>query len=137
MALKRRSKAQVDFSMASMTDLIFLLLIFFMITASFVSPNALNLSLPRADSKVVTNPALTISIDEAHNYYVQDQKVSEELLPSAIEKELMGKPEQVIMINADKSVPVDNVVQVMTAANQLNQKNNWKIKTILATKPTK
>lgn len=129
MAIKRRSKAQVEFSMASMTDLIFLLLIFFMITASFVSPNALNLNMPKATSKVVTNPAVTISIDENKDFYFKDKKVSLDALPSLLANELQGVEEPVIMISADKSVPVDYVVKVMVIGKQMNSK------VILATQP--
>ncbi len=76
MALKRRSKASVEFSMSSMTDLIFLLLIFFMITASFVTPSALNLTLPQASKKVVTNPTVTIEIDKNLDYYFKGKKIT-------------------------------------------------------------
>ncbi|MGZ5303627.1 MAG: ExbD/TolR family protein [Bacteroidia bacterium] len=129
MALKRRSKASVEFSMASMTDLIFLLLIFFMITASFVTPNALNLTMPQASSKVVTDPTATVSIDKDLNYFYKEKKVTIEQLPGLLQGELAQQKEPVIMINADKTVPIDNVVQIMQVGKKLNAK------VILGTKP--
>jgi biopolymer transport protein ExbD len=129
MALKRRNRAQVEFSMASMTDLIFLLLIFFMITASFVSPNALSLVLPKASQKIVTQKNVNISIDKDLNYYINNNKTSLELLPSAVQAELSKQTEAVLMISADKTVPVEHVVKVMVIGKKLNAK------VILATQP--
>ena len=129
MPLKRRSKAQVDFSMASMTDLVFLLLIFFMITASFVSPSALKLDLPSAKSTQEEPAMTTVSIDKELNYYFKDSRIPIDRLPDALQSEFKGKAEPVLMISADKSVPIDNVVQVMKIGKAL------KAKTILATKP--
>lgn len=131
MALKRRNRAQVEFSMASMTDLIFLLLIFFMITASFVSPNALSLVLPKASEKIVTQKNVNISIDKDMVYYLNGNKSSIDLLPSAIQEELSKQKEAVVMISADKSVPIEHVVNVMVIGKKLNAK------VILATQPEK
>lgn len=129
MALKRRNRASVEFSMASMTDLIFLLLIFFMITASFVSPNALSLVLPKASQKIVTQKNINVSIDKDLNYYLNNKKTAFELLPSAVEAELSKQTEAVLMISADKTVPVEHVVKVMVIGKKLNAK------VILATQP--
>jgi biopolymer transport protein ExbD len=129
MAIKRRSKALLDFSMASMTDLVFLLLIFFMITASFVTPSSLKLTLPSATSSQDDKVTTTISIDKELNYYFKDTKTPIERLPDVLQAELSGKPDPILMISADKSVPIDNVVQVMKIGKAL------KAKTILATKP--
>jgi biopolymer transport protein ExbD len=129
MPIKRRSKAQVDFSMASMTDLIFLLLIFFMITASFVEPSALKLTLPSATSTPEDKTTATVSIDKQLNYYFKDTKIPIDRLPDVLQSELSNKADPVLMISADKSVPIDNVVQVMKIGKAL------KAKTVLATKP--
>ncbi|MDQ3072039.1 MAG: biopolymer transporter ExbD [Bacteroidota bacterium] len=132
MAFKRRSKVQVEFSMSSMTDLIFLLLIFFMITSSFVAPSALNLQLPKADGKVVTDPKLQVSIDEKLNYYVNGKISAADRLQNDIEAVLTtNASDKVISLHADKSVPIDNVVTVLRIGHKLNAK------VILATQPEK
>lgn len=115
--------------MASMTDLVFLLLIFFMITASFVTPSALKLTLPSATSQPEDKATVTVSIDKELNYYYKEVKTPIERLPDVLQMELSGKPDPVLMISADKTVPIDNVVQVMKIGKAL------KAKTILATKP--
>ncbi|HND88191.1 MAG TPA: biopolymer transporter ExbD, partial [Saprospiraceae bacterium] len=65
MGLKRRNKVEPEFSLAAMIDVIFLLLMFFMLTSKFVTPNALNLALPSSNSTTMASPSLTVSVDAA------------------------------------------------------------------------
>ena len=70
MALKRRTKVSENFSMASMTDVIFLLLIFFMVTSTVVIPNAIKVTLPQAQKQTAVKPLTRVTIDAGLNYYV-------------------------------------------------------------------
>lgn len=127
MGIQKRSKITPEFNMSSMTDLVFLLLIFFMLTSSAVNPNALNLVLPSSDSQVQATETLSLSIDKDLNYYVETQKVPFESLSSALASKIQNKETQTVILNAEKSVPIENVVKVMSIASDL------KIKMILAT----
>ena len=127
MGIQKRSKITPDFNMSSMTDLVFLLLIFFMLTSSAVNPNALNLVLPSSDSQVKATETLSLSIDTDLNYYLETQKMPFENLQSALAARIQNKENQTVILNAEKSVPIENVVKVMSIASEL------KIKMILAT----
>lgn len=129
MNLKSRNKRSVEFSMSSMTDIVFLLLIFFMLTSTLVSPNALKLLLPKSSGQTLAKQTSSVSIDEHLQYYFDNEPVEFGQLESLISSAMSGDPEGTLVLNADKSVPIDNVVQVMTIANKL------KVKMILATNP--
>lgn len=137
MGLKRRQRVEPEFSLAAMIDVIFLLLMFFMLTSKFVTPNALNLSLPSSSSTTMASPALAVSIDAQSNFYFEIDgratKVMKEKLQASLEAKLksMGKtPEAAtITVVAEKTVPVDDVVYILNIANKM------KLKTILATDP--
>lgn len=137
MGLKRRQRVEPEFSLAAMIDVIFLLLMFFMLTSKFVTPNALNLSLPSSSSTTMASRALAVSIDAQSNFYFEIDgratKVIKEKLQASLEAKLksMGKtPEAAtITVVAEKTVPVEEVVYILNIANKL------KLKTILATDP--
>ncbi len=130
MALKKRNKISAEFSMASMTDMIFLLLIFFMLTSSIVSPNALNLKLPSSTSKTVASPTLSVSITPDGKFYFNGKEMPLSVLEKmvALEVKKAGDPKSTTMtIVADKDAKVDALANIMELANQL------KINAILAT----
>lgn len=129
MNLKSRNKRSVEFSMSSMTDIVFLLLIFFMLTSTLVSPNALKLLLPKSSGQTLAKQTSSVSIDEHLQYYFDNEPVDFAQLESLISSAMSGDPEGTLVLNADKTVPIDNVVQVMGIANKL------KVKMILATNP--
>jgi biopolymer transport protein ExbD len=129
MAIKTSNKINPGFSLASMSDLVFLLLIFFMITSTMVAPNALKLLLPQSNSQVRAKPITTISIDKNLNFYLETQPLKFEDLERALQLKLMNSDDPTVALHADKSVPVEEVVKVMNIA-----KNN-KYKLILATSP--
>lgn len=129
MGIKRRTKANAEFSMSSLTDIVFLLLIFFMLTSSFVTPNALKLLLPKSSSPTLSKQTVTVSISSDLEYYVNTRKVSFERLPSAIRAELKGEDGETIVVAADKSIRLDDLVKVMNIGKKLNAK------VILATEP--
>ncbi|MDX5321808.1 MAG: biopolymer transporter ExbD [Bacteroidota bacterium] len=104
-----------------MTDLIFLLLIFFIITSTMVNPNAIKLLLPKGNVQTSAPKPIEISIDADTRVYVMNKEVSYEGLPSAMQEALTGKnPDEVTLaLSADKSVPLEFVVKVMTVAQQM------------------
>lgn len=136
MAIQMRNRRSAEFSMASMSDLVFLLLIFFMLTSTLVSPNAVKLLLPNSNTRTLApQRSTTVYINDQFQYYVEDTPVNEMMLVQAIELRINGQTESSIVLRADKSVPVQYVVTVIDAVNQINDKNKTKHKVILATKP--
>ena len=131
MALHRRNKVSASFNMSSMTDIVFLLLIFFMITSTLISPNALKLLLPRSNNQTSAKPLTTVSITKDYKYYIENEQVSISNLEKELQKRLQNDTNIYISLHAEKSVPIEKVVEVMNIA-----KNN-KYKLILATSPEK
>lgn len=130
MALKRTSRSKAEFSMSSLTDIIFLLLIFFMLTSSFVTPNALKLMLPRATNKTMTKQSVRVSITPDITFYVNEKQVPADGLEAAIRREMdTGQEQPAIVVNADKSVPINHVVKVMMIGKKMEAK------VVLATEP--
>lgn len=129
MAIKSRNKVSAQFSMSSMTDIVFLLLIFFMITSTMIHPNALKLLLPQSNSQVSAKPVTTVSIDQNLDYYIETNRIEFSRLEAALKVKFDGVPEEdrTVSLHAEKSVPIDEVVKVMNIA-----KNN-RYKLILAT----
>ena len=129
MAIKTRNKITPEFSMASMTDIVFLLLLFFMISTTMISPNALKLLLPRSDGQVSDKPLTTVSISKELQIYLEKSPIEYDRLEGALRVKFDGVPEEerVISLHTDESVPIGEAVRIMNIA-----KNN-KYKLILAT----
>lgn len=117
MELKRRNRVNAEFSMASMTDIIFLLLIFFMITSSAISQSAIDVKLPSANavSPTVQDPA-TVTIKEDGKYFVNDQEIAKEQLENYLVNELKGHEKPGFTIRADQNTKHKDVVFVMEIA---------------------
>ena len=134
MALKRRNKADASFNMSSMTDIIFLLLIFFMLTSTVVHPNAIKLMLPQSSEQTSAKPLTRVTIDKELNYYVAFGKDTErqvnfdEIEPFLLQIE-SEEPEMYVALYADESIPYGEVVKVLNIAN----KNKFKL--VIATRP--
>ncbi|MFI3292531.1 MAG: biopolymer transporter ExbD [Rikenellaceae bacterium] len=133
MAIKRGSKVDKSFSSASMTDLMFLLLLFLLIATTLINPNALKLMLPRSANQLKDKAITTVSIQDLggnYRYYV-DGNVVEGVggVESALKNELEGQEEPTISLHCDKTVPIDEAVQIMN----ISKRNNYKL--ILATSP--
>lgn len=135
MAIKTRNKISSSFSTASMSDLVFLLLIFFMLTSTLVAPNAIKLLLPSSTSKTISKQTLTVYIDDNFNYFVEENQIAAEFLTETIGAKLVGQTDASVVLRADKSVPVQYVVTLIDAVNQINEMTQNKHKVILATKP--
>jgi len=129
MAITSRNKISVSFSSIGMTDVIFNLLIFFMLTSTLVHPAAVKLLLPRGSEQTSAKPLTTVSITADLQYYVETQPVAFEELESVLQLKLGHDPETYISIHADRTVPFESVVSVLNIA----QKNNYKV--IIATSP--
>lgn len=116
MGLRSRNKVEVAFSMASMTDIVFLLLIFFIIVSTMVTPNALKVLLPKSKAKTTANSTVSVSITPDLNYYVDGKFVDPNSLESALVNKLSGFEKKGIILHADKTIPLENAVKVMDIA---------------------
>lgn len=135
MAIQTRNKRRAEFSMASMSDLVFLLLIFFMLTSTLVAPNAIKLLLPNSNSKTMAKQSVTVYINNNYQYFVGESRVSELQLQDRIDTRISGQIDASVVLRSDKSVPVQYVVNVIDAVNNINKKYNTRHKVILATEP--
>lgn len=137
MAIKTRNKINVTFNSSSMSDLVFLLLIFFMLTSTLVAPNAIKLLLPSSSSKTMAKQTVTVYINDLFQYYVEETPVADEELASSIRAKIAGQADATIVLRSDKSVPVQYVVNVIDAVNDINNATQQNHKVILATSPKK
>lgn len=115
--------------MASMTDIVFLLLIFFMLASTLVTTNAIDILLPKASGKTENKKSIAVSIKADLTYYIDQKRVGESVLENELLAALATQDKPTIVLRAEKSVPVENVVKVMDIANR----NKFKV--ILAVKP--
>ncbi|MDT7828170.1 biopolymer transporter ExbD [Pricia sp. S334] len=127
MKLRGRNKVSPDFSMSSMTDIVFLLLIFFMLTAN--SPNALDLLLPKAKGKSTNTQNVSVSIDKNLQYFVNNERINGDYIEVELKKALEGQDKPTIILRAEESVAIKEAVHVMDIANR----NSYKV--ILAVRP--
>jgi biopolymer transport protein ExbD len=138
MAIQTRNKRKTDFSMASMSDLVFLLLIFFMLTSTLVAPNAIKLLLPSSNSRTIEQPPkVIVSINQNLEYFLQGIQVNEVSLESGLLEKLAGQESVSIRLEADKNIPVQYVVNVIDIVNSINKQFGTKHKVIMATSPKK
>lgn len=135
MPIKSRNKISTEFSMASMSDLVFLLLIFFMLSSTLVSPNAIKLLLPSSTSKTMAKQSITVYINDQFQFFVNETAADEKSLEPALLQLLSGQSDATIVLRSDRTVPVQYVVTVIDAVNNINEFMKTKHKVILATKP--
>ncbi|ANH59013.1 ExbD/TolR family protein [Dokdonia donghaensis] len=129
MNLRGRNKVSPEFSMSSMTDIVFLLLVFFLLTSPAITPDALDLILPKAKGKTSNKQNLSVSITKDLDYYVNKERVTENSIEGFINSELAGVEEPTIILRAEEGVPIENAVKIMDIANR----NKYKI--VLAVRP--
>jgi len=136
MAIKRHSKVDSSFNMASMTDIVFLLLIFFLVTSTLVNPNALKLLLPKSTNQVSAKPSVSISIkhylpSNTFSYHINGKNTPVPFgdIEGLIQQELMNQEDPTVSLHVDKTVPMEQVVNMMNIA----KRNQYRI--ILATSP--
>lgn len=111
MGLQQKNKVDASFSMSSMTDIIFLLLIFFMLTSSFITPSGLSVNLPSSETSDIVMQEVTVSVTKDLQFSVNDQLVIREQLKSVLTPLLEGKKGQVVL-HLDKEVPVEYLVEI-------------------------
>ena len=135
MALKRTTKVDANISMSSMTDIVFLLLIFFLVTSTLINPNALKLLLPKSTGQVSAKPTVTVSVkdqgDETYTYHINgnQEPVPFEQVEDQLVVLLQTDEDPTFSIYSDQSVPIGEIVQIMNIA----KRNHYKV--ILATSP--
>lgn len=123
MGIKKRNKVSAEFSMSSLTDIIFLLLIFFMLTSSLVAPNGLNLKLPgTSKTKVVTTSKMDkIRMRRNGEYYLNGKSITLDMMETVLaSKARKASPKLDVILAPDKDTPVEYVVAVMDIVMRLN-----------------
>jgi len=136
MSLKRRNKIDASFSMASMTDIIFLLLLFFMITSTVVNPNSIKILLPESKQQSSAKPLTRVLIDKNLKYYVafgndKEQQVPFEGIEPFLQARILEEPDMYVALYADEDIPYRELVRVLNICNE----NKFKL--VLATRPPK
>ena len=135
MAFKRTTKVNSEMSMSSMTDLVFLLLIFFLVTSTLVNPNALKLLLPKSTGQVTAKPTVSVSIKDwggdMYTYHLNGDETPVQFsdLEDGLVSQLQSEEDPTFSIYSDETVPVREIVAVMNIA----KRNHYKV--ILATQP--
>ncbi len=128
MNLRGRNKVDPNFNMSSMTDIVFLLLIFFMLTSTLVTVSAIDVLLPKAGGKTENNTSVAVSITKESSFFIDKTKVSSNDLERKIIEKVGPDKKKTVVIRGDQDVPYKNVMQVIDIANRN------KLKMILAVK---
>ncbi len=129
MDIRGRNKINPNFNMSSMTDIVFLLLIFFMITSTLVTTSALDILLPKASGKTENKKSTSVTITKKLDYYIDNKKINEANLEQDLLVKLSGKESPTIVLRAEEGVPIEKAVKIMDIANR----NRFKV--ILAVRP--
>jgi biopolymer transport protein ExbD len=127
--LKTRNKVNPEFNMSSMTDIVFLLLIFFMLTSNFVVSNGITLNLPSAKGQVVSDKTVTVSITKDLKYYINQEAVSYDAMDAQLRLAIADMATPTVILNADKEISIEQMVKVMAIIKNMNAKM------VLATEP--
>lgn len=130
MALQSKNKIESSFSMSSMTDIIFLLLIFFMLTSSFITPSGLPVNLPSSEASDIIMQEVTVTVTKDLRFSVNDKVVGRDAIKSELAALLTEKKGQVVL-HIDKEVPVEYLVEIGGIAASLEANVS------IATKPFK
>ena len=137
MAIRSRNKVAPTFNSSSMSDLVFLLLIFFMLTSTLVAPNAIKLMLPSSSSKTIAKQTITVYVNEQFQYFVDETPADEIQLTDIINTRIGNDSQATVVLRSDKTVPVQYIVNVIDAVNEINNATGNNHKVILATSPKK
>lgn len=135
MAIKARNTRNLQFSMVSMSDLVFLLLIFFMLTSTLVAPSAINLLLPSSDSRSMAPQTINVHINENRQLFLEADPVDLDGLQEGLLVSLDGINDGTVVLRADHSVPVQDIVNVIDAVESMNTAYGFRHRVILATQP--
>ena len=127
MSFKSQNKINPNFSMSSMTDIVFLLLIFFMLTSTLVTTNALKIELPTSSAESLKQQTVSISITDDLRYFINNEAVEQVFLESKIQEYFNSYDNPTLVLRAEKNIPIQYAVEVIDLA----YRNNYKI--VLAT----
>ena len=128
MNLRGRNKVNPNFNMSSMTDIVFLLLIFFMLTSTLVTVNAIDVLLPKASSKTENKTSVSVTVTNKSKFYIDKAEISEKNLELEILNRVGSKKQKTVVIRGDQDVPYKSVMKIIDIANRN------KLKMILAVK---
>jgi len=132
MNLRRRPRTTSEVSTSALNDIMFFLLLFFLIASTLANPNIIKMATPKSDNKIVIPKSVVVNIDEKGQYFLNHVPITVDRLPSALETELKGHEENTsILVNAYKLTPWEDIVKVMNIGRQL------KVKVLAATQPEK
>ena len=119
MNLKGRNKITPEFNMSSMTDIVFLLLIFFMIASTLAKNlDTIDVKLPQAKGKTENRNTISLTINNRSQFYLDSKQISKRRIEQALIDKLKGSSSPTIVLRAEEKVPIDQVVFVMNIANQ-------------------
>ena len=128
MNLRGRNKVNTNFNMSSMKDIVFLLLIFFMLTSTLVTVNAIDVLLPKASGKTENKTSVSVTVTNKSKFYIDKAEISEKNLELEILNRVGSKKQKTVVIRGDQDVPYKNVMKIIDIANRN------KLKMILAVK---
>jgi len=128
MNLRGRNKVDPSFNMSSMTDIVFLLLIFFMLTSTLVTVSAIDVILPKAGGKTEHKKSVAVTVTDKSAFYIDKTKVTANNLEREILKKVGADKKKVVVIRGHKNAPYKNVMKIIDIANRN------KLKMILAVK---
>ena len=124
MNIKRKIRGHAEVHTGALNDILFILLLFFLIVSTLANPNVIKLSQPKAKSDTKSKQTLVVSIDANNQFFVGTTKVSVEELKASLQPILAKETDQpAVVINADKNVPIENVVAVMRVARELGARS--------------
>jgi biopolymer transport protein ExbD len=129
MKFRSRNRVTPEFNMSSMTDIVFLLLIFFMLSSTMVTTNALDLNLPKAKGKTENTKNIAVNINKDLKYFIDADPIAEANLEAKLIEMLNGHEDKAIVLRAEQGVPIEKAVAVMDIA----YRNKFKI--VLAVDP--
>lgn len=118
MAIKGRNKVSATFNMSSMTDIVFLLLVFFLIASTMISPNGVKVILPKSSDRTTGKQQISVTITEDIKYYVNKRQVPFDQLERTLQSRLKGEEKPGIVLRSHETVEVQYVVAVMEIANR-------------------
>ena len=121
--------------MISVVNIVFLLLIFFIVSSTFISPNAIELKLPTGSGQIISKQSTTVFIIDSNRFFVNKTPVANRNLQQLLSQSLIGQTEGVVIVRADQSVPLQNIVTVIDAVTQMNKLMKTRHKVILAARP--
>ena len=128
MNFRGRNKVTPEFNMSSMTDIVFLLLIFFMLTSNFVTPSAVDVNIPSSNAGGAVMPKLTITISEDGKFYVNKQEVLIEQMKDELRSTLVQNQDKEIVLHAESTTPIQQIIQVMDIGHELGIKVQLAVK---------